>query len=360
MQKYINLVKNFMVDGKLVSAKPNGNGHINDTLLVEMKTDDIKTSRYILQAINSNVFPNIDGLMYNIISVSQYLKKGVTDNRGAMDFVPTLDGKYYFFDENGVPWRMYHFIEDAVSLELPENTKDFYECGFGFGNFQRQLANFPAHELFETIANFHNTPKRYENFKKAVEKDICRRAACVKAEIDFVKSEEDFYPVLTQNNEKGLLPLRVTHNDTKINNVLLDGETRKAVCVIDLDTVMPGLSVNDFGDAIRIGANTAAEDEKDLSKVFLDLDLFEAFTKGFIEGSGGILTEDEIMLLPEGAKMMTIECGMRFLTDYLEGDTYFRTSYTEHNLDRCRTQFELVKDMNRKWEQMKNIVKKYI
>ncbi len=356
MQKYISLVKNFKVDGELLSVEPNGNGHINDTLLVEMKTDDIKTSRYILQAINSNVFPNIEGLMNNIISVTEYLKEGITDSRGAMDFVPALDGKYYFIDENGVPWRMYHFIEDAVSLELPESTKDFYECGYGFGNFQRQLNIFPAQELFETIPNFHNTPIRYENFKKAVTKDICRRAKSVKEEIDFVMGEENFYPVL----ENGNLPLRVTHNDTKINNVLLDCETRKAVCVIDLDTVMPGLSVNDFGDAIRIGANTAAEDEKDLSKVSLDLDLFEAFTKGFIEGSGGILTQDEILLLPEGAKMMTIECGMRFLTDYLEGDTYFKIGYREHNLDRCRTQFELVRDMNRKWEQMKNIVKKYI
>ncbi len=360
MQKYLNLIKNFNVEGQLLSVEPNGNGHINDTLLVKVETPEKGTARYILQAINSNVFPNTVGLMNNIIRVTEYLKKGIDDPRGAMDFVPALDGKYYFIDKNGVPWRMYHFIEDAVSLELPESTKDFYECGFGFGNFQRQLDGFPAHELFETIANFHNTPKRYENFKKAVEKDICRRANSVRAEIDFVNGEEDFYPILTQSNEKGILPLRVTHNDTKINNVLLDCETRKAVCVIDLDTVMPGLSANDFGDAIRIGANTAAEDEKDLSKVSLDLDLFEAFTKGFIEGSGGILTQDEIMLLPEGAKMMTIECGMRFLTDYLEGDTYFKIKYREHNLDRCRTQFELVRDMNRKWEQMKNIVKKYI
>ena len=356
MQKFLNLIKNFEVEGKLLSAEPNGNGHINDTLLIEIETHDAKTSRYILQAINSNVFPNIEGLMSNIISVTEYLKKGLTDNRGAMNFVPARSGKYYFVDKNGVPWRMYHFIEDAVSLELPESTKDFYECGFGFGNFQRQLANFPAQELFETIPNFHNTPKRYDSFKKAVKNDVCHRAKSVKEEIDFVTGEENFYPVL----ENGNLPLRVTHNDTKINNVLLDSATRKAVCVIDLDTVMSGLSVNDFGDAIRIGANTAAEDEKDLSKVSLDLDLFEAFTKGFIEGSGGILTQEEIMLLPEGAKMMTIECGMRFLTDYLEGDTYFKIKYREHNLDRCRTQFELVRDMNRKWEQMKNIVKKYL
>ena len=356
MQKYINLVKNFQVEGELISAEPNGNGHINDTLLVEMKTCEETTARYILQAINSNVFPNIEGLMNNIISVTEYLKKGITDPRGAMNFISANDGKYFFIDKNGVPWRMYHFIEDAVSLELPETTKDFYECGFGFGNFQHQLAAFPAHELFETIPNFHNTPKRYENFNKAVQKNICKRVAQVEDEINFVRSEEEFYSIF----EKGHLPLRVTHNDTKINNVLLDSASRKAVCVIDLDTVMPGLSVNDFGDAIRIGANTATEDEKDLSKVSLDLDLFEAFTKGFIEGAGGILTEDEIMLLSEGAKMMTIECGMRFLTDYLEGDTYFKTKYREHNLDRCRTQFELVKDMNRKWEQMKNIVKKYI
>ncbi|MBR4073485.1 MAG: phosphotransferase, partial [Clostridia bacterium] len=214
--------------------------------------------------------------------------------------------------------------------------------------------------LFETIPDFHNTPKRFGDFISAVEADVCGRAAEVKSEIEFIKQRKDFCSVLYKANEEGRLPFRVTHNDTKINNVMLDSKTRKALCVIDLDTIMPGFSVTDFGDSIRFGASTAAEDEKNLDKVWIDLELFQSYAKGFLEGCGGLLGPEEILLMPEGAKMMTLECGMRFLTDYLSGDTYFKTAYEGHNLDRCRTQLKLVADMEKHWDEMKEIVKKYI
>lgn len=360
MQKHNAVLSNFKLAGEIKSASPYGNGHINNTFLVVTESKEGKTIRYILQAVNKNVFSDAIGLMNNIEKVTTFLKHEAEDNRGVMSLVNTEDGHFYHIDEDGTCWRVYDFIEDSICLEHPESTSDFYECAYAFGNFQRQLNDFPAETLNETIPNFHNTPKRYRDFLKAVEEDICGRAKNVQEEIDFVKSESEFYSVLYDNMEAGKLPLRVTHNDTKSNNVMLDAKTRKALCVIDLDTIMPGFSVTDFGDAIRFGANTAAEDEKDLSKVSLDIEMFDIYTKGFLAGCGGLLGEDEIMLLPEGAKMMTIECGMRFLTDYLQGDTYFKTAYADHNLVRCRTQLELVRDMNRHWNEMKAIVKKYI
>ncbi len=360
MQKYFDILSNFELEGTVRSADPYGNGHINQTFVVVSEIDKGSAVRYILQALNKNVFADSAGLMGNIAKVTDFLKANVTDARGVMHVIHTKDGGYYHIDEEGTCWRVYDFVEDSICLEHPESTSDFYECAYAFGNFQRQLNDFPADTLVETIPDFHNTPKRYRDFLKAVEEDVCGRAKDVKEEIEFIKSEADFYPVLFENHKAGKLPLRVTHNDTKSNNVMLDAKTKTALCVIDLDTIMPGFSVTDFGDAIRFGANTAAEDEKDVSKVSLDMDMFDMYTKGFLAGCGGLLGEDEIMLLPEGAKMMTIECGMRFLTDYLQGDTYFRTAYSGHNLVRTRTQLELVRDMNRHWDEMKAIVKKYI
>ena len=219
---------------------------------------------------------------------------------------------------------------------------------------------FFTKNLYETIKDFHNTPIRYENFLKALEKNASGRANTALPEIEFVKARKDFTTVLEDSFKKGVLPKRVTHNDTKINNVMLDKDTREPVCVVDLDTIMPGYSVNDFGDSIRFGASTAAEDERDLEKVHFDINLFETYTRGFLNGCGGTLTPEEIMLLPEGAKMMTLECGMRFLTDYLDGDTYFKTDYPEHNLVRCRTQFKLVEEMEQQWDKMKETVKRHI
>ncbi len=341
------------------SCEPYGNGHINSTFLL-VCDDNGNDRRYILQSVNNNVFKKPLEVMQNIEKVTEYLRPMVKDPREVMSLVPTKDGKSCYLAEDGSCWRVYDFIEDSLCLEHPDDVEDFRQCAVAFGKFQRDLSNFPADTLFETIPDFHNTPKRFRDFLEAVEKDAVGRAAGVREEIAFLKERVDFYSVLYNANKEGILPLRVTHNDTKSNNVMLDSKTRKALCVIDLDTIMPGFSVTDFGDSIRFGASTAAEDEKDLSLVSLDLDMFDIYAKGYLEGCGGQLSRDEIMLMPEGAKMMTIECGMRFLTDYLNGDTYFRTSYPEHNLDRCHTQLKLVADMEAKWDEMKKIVEKYI
>ena len=254
---------------------------------------------------------------------------------------------------------MYDFVEDTICLQQPETDEDFYQSAVGFGTFQQLLAEFPAEKLHETIPNFHNTPDRYRAFLETLERDPMRRAAQVKPEIEFALARQAEMAALQTALKSGELPLRVTHNDTKLNNIMIDDKTGKGICVIDLDTVMPGLAMNDFGDSIRFGASTAAEDETDLSKVSCSMDLFEIYVKGFLEGCDGKLTKKEVELLPMGAKVMTFECGMRFLTDYLDGDHYFKIHREKHNLDRCRTQFKLVADMEKKWDIMQEIVAKY-
>lgn len=360
IDKTLRAFSHFDTAVTVTGCAPYGNGHINDTFLINSKTADGKDKRYILQSVNTNVFKEPRQVMHNIEKVTSFLKTRTDDPRRVMSLVYTVDGTAFYNDPDGRYWRLYDFIEDSLCLDLPETPEDFYQSAVAFGQFQSYLNEFPVNELFETIPDFHNTPDRYQKFLKAVENDVCGRAKDVAEEIEFVKERQDFYSVLFDSHKAGRLPLRVTHNDTKINNVMLDKATRTALCVIDLDTIMPGFSVTDFGDSIRFGASTAAEDEKDLSKVWMDLGLFESYAKGFLTGCGGLLSKDEIMLMPEGAKMMTIECGMRFLTDYLEGDTYFKTKYPEHNLDRCHTQFKLVADMEEKWDRMKEIVTKYI
>lgn len=358
MKNINSIIGRFKVVGQVIDVKPYGNGLINGTYLITCFDGDNK-NRYILQMINSNVFKKPCEVMENIIKVTEFLRKKVETSREVLTVVYTHDDGYYCYDKDNHLWRMYEYIEDSICLDRPEFLEDFYQAGLAFGKFQRYLSSFCPDCLHETIPNFHNTPKRYENFLKAVEEDKMGRAKDVQAEIDFIKERKDFYSLLIDKNKAGELPVRVSHNDTKMNNVMLDYDSRRALCVIDLDTIMPGFSVTDFGDAIRFGASTAAEDEKDLSKVSMDINLFEIYTKGFIKGCGGQLPKSEIMLLPEGAKMMTIECGMRFLTDYLEGDTYFKTTYPEHNLDRTRTQLKLVADMEQKWEKMKRIVTRF-
>lgn len=346
----IEIFSQFNTKGAVNDLKPYGNGHINNTFLVEAE------KRYILQQINPNVFKNPKEVMHNINLVTSFLKKNAKNPNEVLSLVLTKDGNPYFEDKAGCLWRLYDFVEDSVCLDRPETEKDFYQAAVAFGRFQKLLGDFSASDLYETIPDFHNTPDRYKKFLNAVEKDVCSRVGEVGKEIEFIKKRADFYSTLFDSN----IPLRVAHNDTKMNNVMLKADTREALCVIDLDTVMPGFSVTDFGDSIRFGASTAPEDEKDLDKVSMDLRLFEIYVEGFIKGADGLLTKDEILLMPEGAKMMTIECGMRFLTDYLEGDTYFKTKYPDHNLDRCRTQLKLVWDMESKWDKMKEIVKKFI
>ncbi|MBO4692958.1 MAG: aminoglycoside phosphotransferase family protein [Clostridia bacterium] len=351
-------VSQFDISGEIKSANTYGNGHINDTVLVLTNNGGIE-KKYILQRVNSNVFKKPEQVILNIEKVTAFLKVRAGSEREVLSLIPTKDGSTFFKDENDDVWRMYNFIENSICLDIVENEQDFYECAYAFGKFQRDLRHFPADTLYETIPNFHNTPIRFGAFLSAVNADKCGRAAGIKEEINFIKERQDFYSCLIDAEARGELPLRVTHNDTKSNNVMLDKTTRKALCVIDLDTIMPGYSVTDFGDAIRFGASTAAEDEKDLSKVHFSMELFDAYTKGYMAGCGGKLKPTEIMLMPEGAKMMTIECGMRFLTDYLEGDTYFKTSYPEHNLIRARTQLKLVEEMEENWDKMKETVAKY-
>ena len=352
-------VSKFKLSGTVTYCEPYGNGHINDTYLVVMDKGEGVSKRYILQALNKTVFPHPEEVIENIERVTSFLKSKTDGTNGVLRLITARDGGNFIVDDEGEYWRMYNFVENSLCIDTPETPADFYESGFGFGNFQSKLCDFPAEVLHETIPDFHNTPKRYNDFLNAVNENASGRANTAEKEIEFVKARADFYSVLMDACKEGKLPLRVTHNDTKLNNVLLDDKTRKALCVIDLDTIMPGFSVTDFGDSIRFGASTAAEDEKDLDKVTLSMEMFKAYTDGFLKGCDGRLTDEEIMLLPEGAKMMTVECGMRFLADYVAGDTYFRTAYPEHNLVRCRTQFKLVEEMEAHWDEMKAIVKQY-
>ncbi len=341
-----------------------GSGHINNTYLVEYTDREGLAKRMILQEMNREIFTHPEELMENIIGVTTYLRKKIEENGGdpereTLNVIPLGDGSMFYVDSEGEYWRAYHYIEGATSYDQVESQEDFYESAVSFGNFQYLLADYPAETLHETIPDFHNTKKRFETFKKAVKADACGRAASVQKEIEFVLAREKDAGVFTEMLERKELPLRVTHNDTKLNNIMIDDQTRKGICVIDLDTVMPGLAMHDFGDSIRFGASTAAEDEVDLDKVSCDMELFEVYVKGFLEGCKGRLTEKEVEMLPFGAKIMTYECGMRFLTDYLEGDHYFKIHRENHNLDRARTQFKLVADMEQKWETMKEIVSRY-
>lgn len=345
------IIESFGLGGELVSCRRNGNGHINSTYLLEIDRNGVR-EKYTLQKINTNVFRNPDELMENIISVTDYIR-----NRGDMqtlDFLPCKDGKYYCVD-NGSHWRCYRYIDGVVVLEVCDSAESFRKTGEAFGKFQNTLAGYPIDKLYETIPDFHNTPSRFAAFEKAVSENRAGRAASVKKEIDFISARKSETGILTDLIASGDLPLRVTHNDTKLNNILFDKNTGEGVCVIDLDTIMPGLSLYDFGDAIRYGANTAAEDEKDTDKVHFSLDYYRAYCEGWLSQAGKSLTVKEREFLAFSARLMTLECGMRFLTDYLNGDVYFSTAYAEHNLVRTRVHIKLIEDMEKSFEKMRSI-----
>ena len=346
------VLKHFALDGAVALCERYGFGHINETYRVVTEND----AWYILQKVNHHVFTDVPALMENVAAVTGYLAQHVADPRGAMQLVHTTEGMPYYLDEAGDYWRVYVFIRDSICLQKAETAEDFYESAIAFGGFQQLMAGFPAATLHETIPNFPNTIDRYAKFKAAVAADKLGRAASVQEEINFLLAREQEMSTLHTLRLSGELPLRVTHNDTKLNNVMLDAKTRKGLCVIDLDTVMPGLSLYDYGDSIRFGAATAAEDEKDASLMGIDLNLFRVYTRGFLTACPG-LTELEVELMPLGAKTMTLECGMRFLTDYLDGDVYFAIHYPEHNLVRTHTQLALVADMEKNWDKMQQIVK---
>ena len=335
-------------------AERYGAGHINDTFAVWAADH---SRRWILQRINTDTFTDPAGLMENVTGVTSYLRREILARGGdpyreTLNVVPTREGKPYYTDCEGGAWRAYLFVEGTVCLQKVENERDFYTAAETFGNFQNQLAGYPAATLHETIARFHDTPNRYANFEKALAADVMGRAREIGPEIAFIRAREADCHVLMDQLAAGVLPLRVTHNDTKLNNVLIDQATGKGICVIDLDTVMPGLSAYDFGDSIRFGANDCAEDEPDQSKVHFSLHLYEVFARGYLAAAGSAMTEAERRSLPWGAKLMTLECGIRFLTDYLEGDHYFKISRPAQNLDRARTQFTLVQGMEREFDAM--------
>lgn len=362
MENIGNILEQFQFKGTLTSCEIFGSGHINTTYLAAYNDGD-KVRKYIVQMVNTNVFKDIDSLMDNVFAVTSYLREVIKNNGGdpnreTLHFIKTSNGGKYYRDADGCCYRAYRFVERSVSHDSVDSAAMFEKSGAAFGRFQKYLADFPAKTLSETIPNFHNTIWRYENeFLPAVENDAAGRAASCKEQIDFIIARKGDCSRLVELTDSGDLPLRVTHNDTKLNNVMFDEDTDDAVCVIDLDTVMPGLALYDFGDSIRFGANTCAEDEPDTDRVSLDLDYFKAYAQGFLSEAGQSLNRCEKDNLAFSAKLMTLECGMRFLTDYLNGDTYFKTAYPEHNLVRAKCQLALVSDMEKKADEMQDIIR---
>ena len=344
----IKVVNAFSIKEKPLSVTPYGSGHINATYLVE--TEEGK--RYILQRINNKIFPCVTELMNNIKGVLDHLASNAPEER-RLSYVPTKSGASFTEEEDGF-YRLYDFLENTTTYQVPDTPERFKASAEAFAAFQNILSDFDATSLFEVIPRFHDTRKRFEDFKKAVKEDKMGRAKSVKDEIDFVLERESYVDIFVDMLEGGVIPYRVTHNDTKINNVLIDNDTGKGI-VIDLDTVMPGAIGYDFGDSIRFGCNPASEDERDLSKVNFRLDLFKTYAEGFL-GTIKCITDKEKETLPLSAILMTLECGMRFLADHLEGDTYFRISRENHNLDRARTQFKLVADMEECFDEMCDII----
>ncbi len=345
--------------GTDISAAPYGNGHINDTYAAEGK------ARYIMQRINTSIFNNVDELMENICAVTEHLKRkleaqGGDPERETLTVITTRSGKPYYKADDGGCYRMYRFIDNAVSYDAVKDPVQLYHAARTFGKFQKMLADFPAHTLHETIANFHNTVDRFRQLHEAIDNDLAGRLSEVTAEIEFALAREKDASTVLDAVADGSVPLRVTHNDTKLNNVMFDENTGEGVCVIDLDTVMPGSLLYDFGDALRFAGSSGAEDETDVSKIWFDLENYEQFTRGFAEELKETLTPREAELLSFSVKLMTLECGIRFLADYLNGDTYFKVHREKHNLDRCRTQFKLVADIEEKLSQMNEINKKYL
>lgn len=357
------VASNFAIEGHFLDASPYGSGHINDTYISSFDQDG-RIVRFLHQRINHSIFREPEKLMENIKRVTAYARErivaaGGDPSRETLTLIPTVGGNCYYRSPEGDYWRTYIFIEDATTYDQVENPNHIYAASRAFGEFQKTLATLPGERLHETIPNFHNTHLRYKTFTEVLVNDPINRAAFVKREINFVLEREEDTSIIVDMLADGTLPERVTHNDTKLNNVLIDDVTGKGVCVIDLDTVMPGSVLYDFGDSVRIGAATAAEDEQDLSKVELSLDMFGYLARGYLDAAREFLTPEEIRYLAFSAKLMTFECGIRFLTDYLCGDTYFKVHREGHNLDRCRTQFAMVEDMEMKMEQMNSIVDRY-
>ncbi len=358
------IANHFRLEGEFLNAEPIPSGHINDSYAIRFRRSDGKVHRYLLQRINHEVFQTPEKVMENIQGITTHLRRkiiaaGGDPDRETLNLIPTLDGKCLHRSQDGDHWRAAIFIEGAQTYDLVKDLEHAYNVAQAFGQFQRLVSDFPAQQLHHTIPDFHHTPKRVSAFVQAVQHDVKNRARSVRNEIEFVERRTKETGILVDLLAKGQLPERVTHNDTKFNNVMIDDKTGRGICVIDLDTVMPGLSLYDFGDAVRSGANPAAEDERDLAQVTIDLDIFERFVAGYLDAARDFLVPLEIDYLPFSARLMTLECGIRFLTDHLNGDLYFRIQRENHNLDRCRTQFKMVQDMEARFEEMVRIVEQY-
>lgn len=357
----IDIAKSFkLANEHILSVDRYGEGHINETYL--LVTED--NHEYILQKINNHIFQDVDKLMSNINLVLSFLRETNSFDDitcEVMNIIPTKDNRLYFWDqENDSYYRVYDFVKDSLTLQNINDASVFKESAIGFGKFAMQLKDFDASKLYEVLPNFHNTKVRFDHFMKTLSLDNLKRAETCLTEIEFVKQREKYVSTIIDKISDGSIPLRVTHNDTKLNNILFDEKTKKSLCVIDLDTIMPGSLLYDFGDSIRYGCNTASESEKDLSLVNFNVEYFKAYLEGYLSQTKAIMTKDEIENLAFSPILMTFECGMRFLDDYLDGDHYFRTDYQEHNLIRARTQFKLVLEMEKKYEEMKGIVKSMI
>ena len=353
----------YVLPGTVADVARHGKGHINDTFCVVCRMPEGGTARFILQRLSQAAFPHPEEVMENFVGITSYLRREILAEGGdplreTLSLVKTGDGADFVTDAEGRAWRLMPFIENAECYQSA-TPELFAASGWAFGRFQYMLRDYPARTLHETIPHFHDTESRFEQFLAALEADKLNRAEGVSPEIQFILRRKADCGVALRALREGKLPLRVTHNDTKLNNILIDRDTHEGICIIDLDTTMPGLAINDFGDSIRFGANHCMEDEQDLTKVNFDISLYEVFTRGFLEGARGSLTSAELEYLPWGARLMTLECGIRFLTDYLDGDHYFHVSHPRQNLDRARTQLKLVKDMEEQFDAMGAVVAKY-
>jgi len=337
----------FAVQGEFVRGDEIDRGHINSTYSGSFRQTDGSLRRYIFQLINRNVFKDPFVVMHNVESVTRHInhkRLRINKDRGGqtLNLFPARSGGAWVEDAAGGVWRCYNFIEGCVTYDVVETPRQAYQAARAFGAFQEMLSDLDASTLRETIPDFHHTRKRFQRLMEVAAADPCGRLAAVRREFDFVRRREDLTDTLLAGIAAGRLPLRVTHNDTKINNVMIDAETDEAVCVIDLDTVMPGLALYDFGDLVRTATSPAAEDETDLSKVQMRMPMYEALVEGYLDAAGAFINDSEIEHLAFAGKLITLEVGMRFLTDHIEGDVYFKTHRPDHNLDRCRTQFKLV------------------
>lgn len=352
----------FALHGSFLNAAPYGSGHINDTFVVNYDQGGTKI-RYILQRVNHNIFKNVEGLMDNIHRVTKHQNQKLEAanepdaSRRALRLIPAKDGGPFYRDESGNYWRMYIFVEHATGHDLIKSPEQAEAAAHAFGAFQQLLVDLPGAPLVETIPGFHDTPARFAALVRAIDADTKNRASHVKDAIDFAYARQADTERLLTLHRNGEIPSIVTHNDTKLNNVLIDNTTGIGVCVIDLDTVMPGLALYDFGDMVRTATNSAPEDEPDVTKVHMRMPIFKALASGYLTTARAFLGPKEIELLPFSGKLLTLECGVRFLTDYLEGDVYFKTHHPKQNIDRCRCQFALVRSIEENDDAMRTIIK---